>query len=162
MRSKLQNPTASLPQTSSTSVAPLSFLDYCMPPVHGGDLQRKPKLTNYKQSSLYHARWGMWDDQAYTINYMFRSADDELFQKVLSNHAHVLFLRQPRKKELTYNLRPRAHQCILPILSTAASKNFVQGMLFKDALLIDIVPITYCAMNVMYVLIFLYMLFLLL
>jgi len=28
------------------------------------------------------ARWGMWDDQAYTFNDMFRSTDDKLFQKV--------------------------------------------------------------------------------
>jgi len=76
---------------------------------------------------------GMWDDQAYTINDMFRSADDKLFQKVISNPAHVLFPQLPRKKELTYNLRPRAHQCIAPILSTAASKNFVQRKLFKQA-----------------------------
>jgi len=69
---------------------------------------------------------GMFDDQAYTINDMFRSADDKLFQKVLSNPAHVLFPRLPRKKELKDNLRPGAHQCILPISSTAASKNFVQ------------------------------------
>jgi len=85
-----------------------------MPHVHSGDLQLKPKLANYKQSSLKAARWGMWDDQAYTINDIFRSADDKPFQKVLSNPAHVLFPRLPRKKELTYNLRSKAHQVILP------------------------------------------------
>jgi Reverse transcriptase (RNA-dependent DNA polymerase) len=79
------------------------------------------------------ARWGMWGGQTDTLTDMFRSADDKLFQKVLRNPAHVLFPLLPRKKELTYNLRPRAHQCILPISSTAASKNFVQRMLFKHA-----------------------------
>jgi len=33
----------------------------------------------------------------------------------------------------TYNLRPTAHQCILPISSTAASKNFGQRFVFKHA-----------------------------
>jgi len=58
---------------------------------------------------------GKWDDHAYTINDMFRSADDKLFKKVLSIPAHVLFPRLPRKKELTCNLPPRVHQCILPV-----------------------------------------------
>ena len=78
-------------------------------------------------------RWGMWGNQADEFTDMFSSADDELFRKVLNNPAHVLIPLLPRKKGLTYNLRPRAHQCILHIPSTAASKNFVQRMLFKHA-----------------------------
>ena len=38
----------------------------------------------------------------------------------LWNPAHVLSHLLPRKKERTYNLRPRTHQCILPISSVAA------------------------------------------
>ena len=77
---------------------------------------------------------GMWGDQADTLTDMSRSADYKLFQEVLNNPGHVLFPLLPRKKELAYNLRPKAHQCILPISSTrAASKNFVQRMLFKHA-----------------------------
>jgi len=115
----------------------------------------------YTQSSMA-ARWGMLDDQAYTINDMFRSADDNLFQKVLSNPVHVLFPRLSHKKEFTYNLQPRAHQYILPISSTAASNNFVQRMLFKHAYWL----ILYRSLTVQWMLysflLFLYMLFLLL
>jgi len=42
-----------------------------MPPVHGGDLQLKPKLANDKQSSLRPLDGGCG---TYTINDMFRSA----------------------------------------------------------------------------------------
>jgi len=54
---------------------------------------------------------------------MFISADETLFRKILNNPPHVLFPLLPHNKELAYNLRPRAHQFILPISSIAAAKN---------------------------------------
>jgi len=64
-----------LTQTLSTYVAPLS--------------NRNWPITSSPLEGRYRCR--MWDDQAFTINDMFRSVDDKLFQKVLglSNPAHV-------------------------------------------------------------------------
>jgi hypothetical protein len=86
------------------------------------------------QSILSKAnRWGVWGEQSDQLEAMLSSADDELFKKVLSNPTHVLFPLLPPKNKFTHNLRPRAHQCTLPISTTASSKNFINRMLFKHS-----------------------------
>jgi len=118
----------------------ISFLDYCMPPVHGGALPLYHKWATYNESSLRPPGERVWGDQTDTLTDIFRSASAviwcrQLFRKFLNNPAHVMFPILPWKKDFAYNLRARAHQCIFTVSSTAASKNFIQRMVFTHWLL---------------------------
>jgi len=61
------------------------------------------------------------------------SADNALFNKVLSNPNHVIHPLLPPKKVVPYQLRPRVHDRAIPINSTLTSQNFISRMLFKDS-----------------------------
>jgi len=75
-------------------------------------------------------RWGLYSGSS--IEEIKARADDRLFEKVLSNIKHVLHSLLPPIRQLNYNLRPRGHNRLLPLKTTALSKNFLQRMLYHE------------------------------
>jgi len=89
---------------------------------------------NRLQAVLNRAmRWGVLSTTTPCLSDLFDSVDDKLFSKVLSNTNHVMHHLLPPKKEVTYHLRPRAHDRVISIKTTLSSHNFIHRMLSKDS-----------------------------
>ena len=69
-----------------------------------------------------------------TVSALCDSADDVLFQSILHNENHVLYPLLPPIKCTWYDLRPRAHNRILPKADVAMRRNFIIRMLYKCTL----------------------------
>ena len=69
-----------------------------------------------------------------TVSALCDSADDVLFQSILYNENHVLYPLLPPIKCTGYDLRPRAHNRILPKADVAMRRNFIIRMLYKRTL----------------------------
>jgi len=68
-----------------------------------------------------------------TIDQLFESSDDTLFNSVINNPDHVLCSLLPPPKDTSYNMRKRKHDLTLPTEhSSLQRKNFVYRMLFTD------------------------------
>jgi hypothetical protein len=77
-------------------------------------------------------RCNVYPDNGSTITGIMDEADNKLFSKVLTNNNHVLSRLLPPEKEITYSLRVRAHNRILPKKSTLSFKNFFPRLLYQD------------------------------
>jgi len=60
-------------------------------------------------------------------NSVKKKADEKLFTKIQNNSNHVLFKFSPEKKTITYNLRKRKHNYVLP---DKDDRNYINSMLF--------------------------------
>ena len=60
-----------------------------------------------------------------TISSLCDSSDDALFRGILNNENDVLYPLLPPIKYTGYDLRPRAHNRILPKADVAMRKNFI-------------------------------------
>jgi len=63
------------------------------------------------------------------------TADDKLFNRILSNSSHILhpLLPPPNIASINYNLRPRAHNLTLPKhFGLVSDSNFISRMLYKN------------------------------
>ena len=78
------------------------------------------------------AHWGPYPKSGPTLEDLTLSADRALFRKVLSDSNHVLNSLLPPIKATNYNLRPRAHNRVLPFKTISLSKNFLYRMLYSD------------------------------
>ena len=67
-----------------------------------------------------------------SISDIMDDSDTALFSKVLVNDKHVLHGLLPPVKDTTYNLRPRAHDRILPVKNSLSIKNFLHRLLYRD------------------------------
>ena len=76
--------------------------------------------------------WGLYPQSGPTLHDMNQAADRVLFHKVLNNRNHVLNSLLPPTKITPYNLRPRAHDRVLPLKTFSLAKNFLYRMLFSD------------------------------
>lgn len=86
------------------------------------------------QSILNKAsRYGFLPGYFRTIDQLFESSDDTLFNSVINNPDHVLCSLLPPPKDTSYNMRKRKHDLTLPTEhSSLQRKNFVYRMLFTD------------------------------
>ena len=75
-------------------------------------------------------RWGIFNAHENTITNIMDKADAQLFNKILGNSNHVLHYLLPPVKNVTYNLRARAHNRTLPSQQAGNNKNFLHRMLF--------------------------------
>ena len=66
-----------------------------------------------------------------TVSALCDFADDALFHSLLYNENHVLYPLLPPIKHTGHDLRPRAHNRILPRADVAMRKNFIIRMLYK-------------------------------
>ena len=63
-----------------------------------------------------------------------QNADDKLFHDILNNQNHVLNFLLPPIKTTTYDLRPSAHNRIIPVAKEPLlKKNFIYRLLYKDS-----------------------------
>ena len=76
--------------------------------------------------------WGLYPRSGPTLEELTQSADRVLFQKILRNSSHVLSPLLPPIKVTTYNLRPRAHNRVLPLKTFSLARNFLYRMLYSD------------------------------
>ena len=68
-----------------------------------------------------------------TIDELFESSDDTLFNSVINNPDHVLCSLLPPSKNTGYNLRKLNHGlCLSTVHSSLQPKNFIYRMLLKD------------------------------
>jgi len=68
-----------------------------------------------------------------TIEELFESSDDTLFNSVINNPDHVLCSLLPPSKNAGYNLHKLNHRQSLPTVhSSLQRKNFIYQLLFKD------------------------------
>ena len=58
-------------------------------------------------------------------------ADSSLFSSMLHNPSHVLSCLLPPVKQVTYSLRPRTHNRVIPFVDTLTRKGFITRMLYK-------------------------------
>ena len=66
-----------------------------------------------------------------TLDQILSHLDTQLFRSVLNNQIHVLNQLLPPIKFTPYNLRPREHNRILPVVDDRLKKNFIIRMLYK-------------------------------
>jgi hypothetical protein len=76
--------------------------------------------------------WGLYPKSGPALQVLTQTADRVLFQKVLNNSNHVMNPLLPPIKVTPYNLRPRAHDRVLPLKTSSLAKNFLYRMLFSD------------------------------
>ena len=76
--------------------------------------------------------WGLYPNSGPTLTKLTQNADRVLFNKVLCNSNHTIYPLLPPVKVTPYNLRPRAHDRVLPQKTTSLAKNFLYRMLFSD------------------------------
>jgi len=77
------------------------------------------------------AKWGLYPQSGPTLEELFSKSDDHLFNAVLTNNKHVLHGLLPPVKYTPYNLRPRAHDRVLPVKSFTLAKNFIYRMIYR-------------------------------
>ena len=65
-----------------------------------------------------------------TFDQLCKKADSNLFSAIITNPSHVLHQLLPPEKTVTYSLRPRAHNRIIPNADFLARKTFVIRMLY--------------------------------
>jgi hypothetical protein len=75
-------------------------------------------------------KWGLYPPSGPTVETMVQQADDMLFNKILGDSEHVMYGLLPPVKSITYNLRPRAHNRVLPLKTCTLAKNFIYRMLY--------------------------------
>jgi len=69
-----------------------------------------------------------------TVNHLFQSADDKLFEKIVHNSAHVLQPLIPDRPSSPYDLRPCTHdKLLLNKTSYLNDREFVIRMLYRDS-----------------------------
>ena len=76
-------------------------------------------------------RWGVYSKLAPTFEDIVNKADSILFKSVLDNPSHILHSLLPTQKPQHHNLRPRAHNRVLPVKTTLNSGNFIYRMLYS-------------------------------
>ena len=67
-------------------------------------------------------RYGFLPKHSPSINKLFQSADQSLFQSIIHNSHHVLHQLLPPIKNSGYSLRSQSHQYTLPTISTSNAK----------------------------------------
>jgi hypothetical protein len=95
--------------------------------VNGSEFQRLEAIFNRS------IRWGVLSHSTPHLTDLMDSADAKLFSKVIGNPNHVLHSLLPPKKHIDYNLRPRAHDRVIPSTYLSKSKNFIERMIAKDS-----------------------------
>ena len=94
-----------------------------MPPVSARTVGGKVDLS----------RSGLCSGDVPTIAELVDRADDELFEKVLSNPHHVLYNSLPNETVSFYELRHRPHNReLINKTSRLAEASFIVRMLYKD------------------------------
>ena len=83
------------------------------------------------QSVLNKAsRWGLDGGIVFpTIELTAEAMQRKLFANILANPTHVLHHLLPPVKTVSYDLRPRPHNRVIPRCSTIEGKNFINRML---------------------------------
>ena len=76
-------------------------------------------------------RWGVYPQTGLTLSTIVHKSDDTLFKKILHNNLHVMQRLLPPVKSTPYNLRPRAHDRVLPLKTSSLAKNFIYRMLYS-------------------------------
>ncbi len=77
-------------------------------------------------------RMGFYPQTGPTLEAIVHEADNILLNKVLNRSEHVLHILLPPAKNVTYNLRPRVHDRVLPIKTVTLAKNFLYRLLYRD------------------------------
>ena len=78
-------------------------------------------------------RYGFLPKHSPSINDLFQSADQSLFESIIHNSRHVLHQLLPPTKNSGYSLRSQSHQYTLPTISTSnAKKSFINRMLYTN------------------------------
>jgi hypothetical protein len=110
----------------------LSRLTYASPAWWGfADSSDKQKLQSIVNRGI---RWGYYDKDSPSLEQICDKRDIDLFKSILANPSHVLFASLPPVNNLTYNLRQRVHNRILPRKdSSLIEKNFIPRMLYCNA-----------------------------
>ena len=75
-------------------------------------------------------KWGLSSEHV-DLEELLNRADTVLFKGILTNKQHVLSPFLPPSKEITYSLRPKIHNHILPTKNKFSAKNFLDRMLYK-------------------------------
>ena len=94
----------------------------------------KSQIDSLEGTLRRATKWGLYPKTGPTLEAMAKSADSDLFKKVMSNSSHVLHNLLPPVKNVTYNLRPRVHNRVLPLKTFSLAKNFLFRMLYSDEL----------------------------
>ena len=76
--------------------------------------------------------WGLYPNSGPTLIDMAVRADRVLFRNVLNNLNHTLHPLLSLVKTTPYNLRPKAHDRVLPLKTTTLAKNFLYRMLYSE------------------------------
>ena len=78
-------------------------------------------------------RYGFLPKHSPSINELFQSADQSLFQSIIHDSHHVLHQLLPPIKNSGHSLRSQSHHHTLPTISTStAKKSFINRMLYTD------------------------------
>ena len=74
------------------------------------------------------------DSDAVSVDELFQSVDDKLFEKTVLNSAHVLQPLIPYRPPSSYDLRPRTHEkLLLNKTSYLNDREFVIRMIYRDS-----------------------------
>ena len=74
-------------------------------------------------------KFGLYDSDADLFETLCQIADEKLFNKIRRDCGHVLHRFLSESRAISYNLRPRRHDYILPIKD---NQYFFNRVLFKD------------------------------
>ena len=78
-------------------------------------------------------RYGFLPKHSPSINDLFQSADQSLFESIIHNSHHGLHQLLPPIKNSGYSLRSQSHQYTLPTISTStAKKSFINRTLYTN------------------------------
>ena len=107
----------------------LSRITYGSPAWRGfATLTNLDKITSLLRKGR---KWGL-TEQVYDLEALLDDADKSLFGSILGNPKHVLSNLLPPNRQVSYSLRPRPHNYLLPVKTTLKSKNFFVRMLYKN------------------------------
>ena len=108
----------------------VSRLSYASPAWRG--FARVSDLDRLNGIMSRAAKWGLFGHNRPVLADILDKADSSLFRSVLSNKSHVLHPLLPPDRPVHYSLRPRVHNKLLPLNTTASAKNFLHRMLYSS------------------------------
>src|SRR5688572_25350792 len=94
-------------------------------------IQKKTKNKKPKSHFEFFLAFSTSEDNP-TFEQLCRKADGCLFDAVLANPGHVLNPLLPPVRTLSYSLRPRPHDQIVPRADNLMRKTFLTRMLYLD------------------------------
>jgi hypothetical protein len=122
----------------NSGLDPFKLLQVFQATVLSKILYAAPAWTGYLNVNLWNRleafiskskRFGYCSEDLPSLKTLCSISDDKLFTSITSNPRHVLYSQLPDTKVITYNLRTRVHNYVLP---DKDERNFLSRMLFKD------------------------------